>query len=165
MAKVGTLGRAAGAAPGAGAQGEGDAARRQAAAARGAAGQREAPGCGSSGTCAMALMRDKRVRDSVAKELAKEGVLRKDGDAELFADLLAGELRADGGGERGAPGDGRAGEPGRRRCRPGRGGIATASAAGPRACRLPSGRNARTTADVSPGRAFFFSAATWSRVR
>jgi hypothetical protein len=41
------------------------------------------------GTCAMALMRDKRVRDLVAKELAKEGVLRKDGDADLFADLLA----------------------------------------------------------------------------
>ena len=41
------------------------------------------------GTCAMALMRDKRVRDLVAKELAKEGVLRKNGDADLFADLLA----------------------------------------------------------------------------
>jgi hypothetical protein len=42
------------------------------------------------GTCAMAAMRDARVRDLIARELAKDGVLRKEGDAELFADLLAG---------------------------------------------------------------------------
>lgn len=42
------------------------------------------------GTCAMAAMRDPRLRALIARELAKDGVLRKDGDAELFADLLAG---------------------------------------------------------------------------
>jgi len=42
------------------------------------------------GTCALALMRDKRMRDMIARELAKEGVLKKDEDADLFADLLAG---------------------------------------------------------------------------
>ena len=42
------------------------------------------------GMCAMAGMRDARVREVVAAELAKDGVLRKEGDAELFADLLAG---------------------------------------------------------------------------
>ena len=31
-----------------------------------------------------------RVRQVIAAELAKDGVLRKEGDAELFADLLAG---------------------------------------------------------------------------
>jgi len=41
------------------------------------------------GMCAMAGMRDARVRQVIAAELAKDGVLRKEGDAELFADLLA----------------------------------------------------------------------------
>ena len=41
------------------------------------------------GTCAMAAMGERRMRELIARELRKEGVLRKDGDAELFADLLA----------------------------------------------------------------------------
>ena len=42
------------------------------------------------GTCAMAAMGERRMRELIARELRKEGVLRKEGDAELFADLLAG---------------------------------------------------------------------------
>ena len=89
------------------------------------------------GTCAMAAMGERRMRELIARELRKEGVLRKEGDAELFADLLAASLRADGGGDRGAARDGRAGEPGRRRGRPGRGRVIRASAARPWACRRP----------------------------
>src|SRR4051812_764619 len=41
------------------------------------------------GTCAMAAMGEMRMREMIARELKKDGVLRKDGDAELVADLLA----------------------------------------------------------------------------
>ena len=42
------------------------------------------------GTCAMAAMGERRMREMIARELKKPDVLRKHGDAELFADLLAG---------------------------------------------------------------------------
>src|SRR5689334_11342379 len=42
------------------------------------------------GQCALAAMTDGTVREAVAKELAKPGVLRNDGiDPTIFADLLA----------------------------------------------------------------------------
>jgi hypothetical protein len=42
------------------------------------------------GQAAMIAMKDARVRTMIAHELARDGMLRREGDAELFADLLAG---------------------------------------------------------------------------
>ena len=89
------------------------------------------------GTCAMAAMGERRMRELIARELRKEGVLRKEGDAELFADLLAGtyvptaeEIEERRGMDEPANQDGAEAVPARGR-------VIRASAARPWACRRP----------------------------